>query len=306
MKLTTLFATTAAAALTFQLVTSETGSNSFQGGTLGASPSGRVTYSASDEIQWVLNEDGSLVDRRTLRYLNIENGYFVLTETRQSSFSIESDSLAFNGIPGFGICPLSGAVAFRGNCTEYTSVSLLVVGARECVDYHPGHDKKVNCNKNSTRPSTKPSSTHRLKPSYNVTKRDERIVPVDLPIKGQLLTFTASRSGNWTLQGASIQKAGSSFVLSDQSGDFVTFQFQNDGSSLADSQGRGVVIRPNGDLAVVAPNGREQALPYFSTQDGFLTFKGDDVWWACPVRRGGYSISKTRCGKGEAFRIRVN
>ncbi|PVH14500.1 uncharacterized protein CXQ87_002641 [Candidozyma duobushaemuli] len=132
-----IFATAAAAASTFQIMTMRSGTP-YQGGRLGSS-SGSVVYNGGSEIKFVLNDDGSLADKNSEKYLAVEDGWFVFTDSPQKDFSLDADRLAYKDTPSFGICPdEDGKISFNGTCGNYTGVAFQAVGKKFTLGYHPG------------------------------------------------------------------------------------------------------------------------------------------------------------------------
>lgn len=156
MKLS-LFATAAAAALTFQIMTMRSGTP-YQGGHLGSS-SDKVVYGAGSEIKFVLNGDGSLADKNLKKYLVVEDGKFVLSDKAQRDFTLNADRLAYKGAPSFGICPDDGdTIEFNGTCSNYTGLALQAVDKSFSLGYHPG-SLDLPWDKSSTAASTETPHT---------------------------------------------------------------------------------------------------------------------------------------------------
>lgn len=314
MKLSILYATTAAAALTFQIMTLRSGTP-YQGGRLGLS-SGQVVYAGGSEIKWVLNDDGSLADKNSKKYLTVEDGWFVFSDTAEKTFSLDADRLAYNDEPSFGICPDDhGRVQFNGTCSDYTGVALQAVGKKFSFGYHPDRFHWPGEEPESSSASESPHTTiAKREPTnaggaiYDPLNTNPASIQEPKPKNGEEFSLTVSKNRGWFWHWTKIKKFDLHphvYSLSRKSGKEVKFLFQDDGKSLTDSDGRDVIVRDNGEMGEVAPDGHEKALPYFDVKNGYLLFNGDSWWWACPNDVDDLYVSKKECENGKAFNFRV-
>lgn len=303
MKLSFLFASVAAAAQTFQITVVRSGTP-YQGGMLGAS-SEKVVYGGGSEIQWVLNDDGSLADKNSEKYVAVEDGWLVLSDTAQKSFSLNADRLAYNDAPSFGICPDDqDGVQFNGTCSNYTGVALQAISKKFTLDYHPDGIQFPG----------KPTSTSEQGPS-SVTNFDNSstlrttIAKRDFGNGGGVISATFStpprqkgtdyllmtaKSRGWLWHWLTLKKVDSHpevFSVSRNEGKEVRFSFEENGV-MYDMDGKRLIVRENGEFGEVKEG--EEPLTGFLQDGVLLLYKGDPWFYACQKAEDELYVYKTK------------
>ncbi|QEL63027.1 hypothetical protein CJJ09_005220 [Candidozyma auris] len=96
------------------------------------------------------------------------------------------------------------------------------------------------------------------------------------------------------------------FAVGGDEGKDLVVNFQDDGTSLVDEDGRGVKHDSNtGEVGSVAPFGREPATPGFGINGDHLVFEGRDDWKACPSGPDKFSLSDGDCEGGTNIVLQV-
>lgn len=258
------------------------------------------------EIDYVLNGDGSLVDTKSKKYLNVaDNGYFVLSDKSQTGYSIVDDYLAYKGKSAFGVCG-SAKVAYDGSCDGYTGVAMSVQGKKDVSD--------VSLVKSSSTTSTATTKAHSTTTSVTTTKgittppATTTQKSTATPVANKKFSLIAIHSGS-AFQNAAIKKVDSHphvFSVGGTEGADLELTFQDDNSSLVDQNARGINLdAATGELGDVAPFGRAPATTGFSIVEGNLAYNGQQTWKACPSGENKFSLSNKDCTGGTGIALKV-
>lgn len=279
---------TALAGQSFSVVTVNSGSE-YQYLLLTNSDGSVVAGSSGSEIDFVLNADGSLVDTKSSKYLNVKDGNFVLSDTAQTGFSIEDDThLVYNSEDSFGVCS-DLKVAFDLSCDGFTGVLLHVESITDVDDVKPGSSDS------STTTTSESSAT------TSATTSDE-ITP------GKKFGLVVINSGT-QFQNVPIKKDTSHphvFSVGGDAGSDLQLAFSDDKSSLVDQDGTAINLdQSTGELGDVAPFGREPATTGFSIVDGYFAYNGDQGWRACPSGENIFSLANSDCTGGTDIALKV-
>lgn len=124
-----LLTSVAAAATSFNILSVRSGTP-YDGGAV-TTKNGNVIYGGGGQSQnavFVLNDDGSLQEKQSQEYLTVDGQWFVTTKDPDTSFSLDTNRVAYKKQPSFGICPNDdGKIQFEGHCSDYVGVALQVV-----------------------------------------------------------------------------------------------------------------------------------------------------------------------------------
>lgn len=274
---------TALAAQGFNVVTIRSGSQ-YQYQSLSTQDS-KVIIGSDQGINFVLNDDGSLGDTTTNKYLNIKDGQFVVGDSAQTGFSILDGHLVYNNEDNFLVCPSDNTVVFNAGCDGSLGIALRVINQSEVDEFKP----------------TEPTTTAEAPKPTETASNDEIVA-------GKQFHLLAIHSGS-QFQYVPIKKVDSHphvFSVGGDEGDDLTVSFQDDKTSLVDSTGRGVNWDSNtGEVGNVAPFGRAPATQGFSISDGDLTLNGQQNWRACPSGPNKWSLATNDCVGGTGLALMV-
>ncbi|QWW25435.1 hypothetical protein CA7LBN_004322 [Candidozyma auris] len=218
-------------------------------------------------ISFVLNDDGSLVDAPAQKYVNFESDPAFLGSDHITGFSISDGKLQYNGASKWYGCPtINNALGYDTGCQDRSGVDLVVFNEAECDNVYPGAPKSQFYLKAWSEEGDQFSNT---------------------PIK-------------------KVDSHPHVFAVGGDEGKDLVVNFQDDGTSLVDEDGRGVKHDPNtGEVGSVAPFGREPATPGFGINGDHLVFEGRDDWKACPSGPDKFSLSDGECVGGTNIVLQV-
>lgn len=318
---------TALAAQGFGVVTIRSGSEyQYQG--LTVSDSKVVVGNSGKQIAFVLNDDGSLGDSNSNKYLNINDGNFVLSSSPQKGFAIKDSHLVYNSGDSFIVCPSDKTVEFNGKCNGGLGVALRVVSQTTVNTFNPSGS--VTPSSTAQKPSVSQSSTQ--KPTSTVSAKATSLVSTKPTTLVSSTVTSSTKASPQSTQGASVITPGKKFHLvainsgskfqyaaikkvdshphvfsvGGNEGQDLTLSFQDDKTSLVDLTGRGINLDSNtGELGNVAPFGRAPATPGFSIVDGDLAFGGKQAWKACPSGGDKYSLANNDCTGGTGIALKL-
>lgn len=264
-------------------------------------------------LDLVLNDDGTLADKTSKKYLNAKDGSLVsLSSTAQKGFAISNTALTLDGTEPFVVC--SGKLADGKACSDGVSVRLRVVSEKDSDNYHPGSGTTTSSTAAPTTLVTKTSAaastTHLTKTSASAstTSATASLATDGTITPGKKFGVIAIHSGS-DVQNAGIKQVADHphvFSVGGTEGSDLTISFADDKTSLVDSNGRGVnVDSSTGEVGSVAPFGRAPATTGFSISDqGHLTFDKSENFFACPSGNG-YSLTEKSCENGISIALRV-
>lgn len=252
-------------------------------------------------LDLVLNDDGSLADKVSKKYLNVNDGKEVsLTSTAQKGFAVKDLELTFNGAQPFVVC--SSKLATGKACSDSVGVGLRVVVEKSSDNYYP-----------DSAATTTIASTTKVNPTTLVTKTATSATAASTSspatvTAGKKFGVIAIHSGS-DVQNAAIKQVPDHphvFSVGGSQGSDLTVAFQDDKVTLVDANGRGVNVDPyTGEVGSVAPFGRAPATSGFSvSNDGHLTFSNSEGFYACPSGNG-YSLSDKSCTGGISIALKV-
>lgn len=255
-------------------------------------------------LDLVLNDDGSLADKESKKYLNVkENSEVSLTSTSQKGFAIKNSALTFDGTEPFVVC--SAKLAEGNACSDSVGVRLRVVSEKDADNYYPSSDSTSTAPHSTTlvtKTATAAAATTTTAAAAASLATDGTITP------GKKFGLIAIHSGSEVQNSGVMQVSEHPHVFSvgGSQGSDLTISFEDDKTSLVDSNGRGVnVDSSTGEVGSVAPFGRAPATTGFSiSSEGHLTFDHSEDFYACPSGNG-FSLSDKSCEGGISIALRV-
>lgn len=293
---------TALAAKSFGVITIHSGSQ-YQNAGLSLSGS-EVAVGSGKYLELVLNDDGSLADKVSGKYLNVKDGEKVsLTSTAQKGFSISSSALTYDGHQLFEVC--SSKLAYGDACSDGVGVALRVVSEESSDNYYPGSSSASSSATSTSTTSTNTPTTLVTKTASTTTAATSTAAGVTA---GKKFGVIAIHSGS-DVQNAGIKQVPEHphvFSVGGTDGSDLYLSFQDDKTSLVDGNGRGVNVDSNtGEIGSVAPFGRAPATTGFSiSEDGDLSFDESEGFYACPSGKA-YSLSNKSCEGGISIALKV-
>lgn len=293
----------AAAATSFGAVTIRSGSQ-YQYATIVSGDS--VTVGSGDSVEFVLNNDGSLVDAKTNKYLNVDdNKNIVELDKPLKKFSIEGTNLYYDGKQVFSVNP-DGQKLTVGSGDNTVGVNIYITGKKEVDDITP-KEEKTSSTKSAS--ATKTKSASKATKTATATKTESKSTATAAADTSKDVKFgVVSIASGTKFQYAAIKKVESHphvFSVGGDEGSDVSFTLKTD-TSLVDQDGRGVYWdSKTGELGNVAPFGRQAATTGFSIKDGHLVLDGKDNWKACPSGDNKYSLANNDCTGGTGIALHV-
>lgn len=96
------------------------------------------------------------------------------------------------------------------------------------------------------------------------------------------------------------------FSVAGNEGYEVSLTLASDGT-MTDQSGRGIFVDPNtGEIGNVDPWGQQQKTSNFANNNGWLTYKGSDCFYACPSGDNKWSLtSKGGCTGGTQIKLQI-
>lgn len=229
---------------------------------------GTVILGSDAGINFVLNDDGTLVDGPALKYININRDLAELGDSRLEGFSIKDGKLYLNGDNEWYGCPKDGdALGYKTLCDDKQQIDLKLENVKtDCDNVYPGDDKNSFQLKAWSTDSDKFQNT---------------------PIK-------------------KVDEHPHVFSVGGDKGKDLEVHFSGDDGSLSDQNGRGVNHDPaTGEVGNSAPFGRGKPTPGFSIDGDHLIFEGKDNWRACPSSDSEYSLANNDCVGGTPIVLQV-
>jgi hypothetical protein len=284
----------------------------------------RLLIGSDDAAEFILNDDKTLVDKNTGKYITIADGNF-LTEADESirKFDIQDNFHLVRHIitnQDFYGCYLpDGTFGVKvEKCSAGSPIELKVNGAKEVDNFYP-HKSSTLVTKTVTPPPeqpTKPTEAPQEKPTKTPQEKPTK-APQEKPTKAPAqpselecsFGLIAIHSGS-NVQNAPIKKVDSHlhvFSVGGSEGKAVTLTLKEDGS-LVDQDGVGIFVDPNtGEFGDINPNpwGTEKPVTGFSLKDGHLLYQGKDNWSACPSAPDKYSLANNNCIGGTSIVLKV-
>lgn len=303
----------ALAAKGFSVVTIRSGSQyQYQGLTLSGDKV--IVGSSGQQINFVLNDDTTLADSKSDKYLNIVNSDFVLSSTPQKGFAIQDEHLVYDSKDSFSVCPSDNIVEFAGTCEGGLGIALRVMESTTVAECKPGASSSVESTSTESTSSavTSHSKSHHttLTTSYtsSVSTSSASSSAASDIIPGKNFTLVAIHSGT-EFQYVPIKNVPSHphvFSVGGDEGSNLVVSFQDDKTSLVDLTGRGVNWdSKTGELGLVAPFGRQAATTGFSIINGDLALDGKQEWRACPSGTDRWSLATNDCTGGTGIALKV-
>lgn len=288
----------AVAAKTFSVITIRSGSE-YQYASLNAD-NGAISVGASGDntIQFILNDDGSLVDHNTGKYVSVSNSQVVESDTASHDIAIsEYDHLVYKGKEVFTVD--NGKLAVDVG----TGVALKLVDEQNAANYYP------QATQTTIAPTTLATKTTTTTAGAKTTTAAPAPKPDQAPSANNGAKFgLISIASGTQFQNAAIKKVDSHphvFSVGGSDGKDVVLTLQSDGS-LVDQDGRGIYLdTQTGELGNVAPFGRQAATKGFSINDGHLLWDGKDNWKACPSGPDTFSLANNDCIGGTGIVLHV-
>ncbi|SGZ50157.1 CIC11C00000003305 [Sungouiella intermedia] len=260
-----------------------------------------VVGSKGDTVDFVLNDDGTLGDTASKKWLTVKDSNFVLSDKSQDGFAINNGQLVYQSKANFGVCPSDNHIEYGGSCEGGLGLVLKVVGQKTVDTFTTGSsDTSTTTSKSTSKPTS--TCTDDNNSGSGPTEAPSDVVP------GKKFTLVAIHSGS-QFQYTPIKKVDSHphvFSVGGDEGSNLEVSFQDDKTSLVDSSGRGINLdSQTGELGNVAPFGRAPATPGFSIVDGDLAYNGGQGWSACPSGENKYSLALSECTGGTGIALKV-
>lgn len=237
---------------------------------------GTVTLGSDAGIDFVLNDDGTLVDGPAKKYINFNRDLAELSDSRLEGFSIKHGKLYFNGHNQWYGCPKDGdAVGFKTLCDDRKRINLKLENVKtNCDNVYPGDDDDDDDDDDKDNFQLKAWSTESDKfQNTPIMKVDEH---------------------------------PHVFSVGGDKGKDLEVHFSGDDGSLSDQDGRGVNHDSDtGEVGNSAPFGRGKPTPGFSIDGDHLIFEGKDNWRACPSSESEYSLANNDCVGGTPIVLQV-
>lgn len=258
------------------------------------------------EAKLVLNDDGTLGETSSNKYLTVgDKGAIVLSSKPQKGFSVDGQYLEYDGKQEFAVCPDNKLSFGEDICSGSLGISLRVMSQKDAPEFKPGSSETPSTTTCTTKAAaTTTTKTEPTKPAEPKAPSAQTAANVE---PGKKFGIIAIASGS-QVQNAAIKQVDSHphvFSVGGNEGNDLTLSFQDDKTSLVDSNGRGVNLDSNtGEVGSVAPFGRAPATTGFSIADGELTFDNSKDFYACPSGNG-YSLSHKECVGGTGIGLKV-
>lgn len=248
-----------------------------------------VVGNAGTEIDFVLNDDGSLVDTESQKYLIINSDNdMVLSDAAQTGFALNSDHLLYKKRSEFGV---DSQQRLTFNETHSVGVLLRAMNVTDHADVFPKDASS------SVVSSTVVSST--------VVSTATSAAPTETATGFELLATSSDK----LFHNTPIRRVESHlhvFSVGGTEGDVLVLKFNAGSTSLGDQTGRGVNLDSStGELGDVAPFGREAATTGFSISNGLFAYDGKTKWRACPSAVDKYSLTNGDCVGGTGITLKV-
>jgi hypothetical protein len=263
---------------------------------------GQLLVGSGEATEFILNDDKTLVDKKTGKYVTIGNGNF-LYEADESirKFVIQDDYylvLEIEPNQGFYACyqPDNTYGIKVEKCSAGDPVALKVNGAKEADNYYPHRSTTLTTKTTTPPPKEKPTEPPKEKPAPPSKEEGS-------------FGLIAIHSGS-DVQNAAIKKVDSHlhvFSVGGNEGKDVSLTLKEDGS-LVDQDGVGIFVDPNtGEFGDINPNswGNEKPVTGFSIKDGHLLYQGKENWSACPSAPDKYSLANNDCVGGTGIVLKV-
>lgn len=251
-----------------------------------------ASTSSGDGPTFVLNDDGSLVDSSSKKYITINDKKdFVQTDKADKQFSIsEGTNLAYKKSTTFAV-----ASDKKINIGSGSNVVLYLAGQKDASNIYPGGATSTSAAPKSSA-TPKATSTAAAKPTSSPAPAGETKFGV------------VSVASGTKFQYAAIKKVDSHphvFSVGGDEGKDLELTLKSDGT-LVDQDGRGIFLdTKSGELGDVAPFGRQAATNGFSIKDSHLVHDGKDNWKACPSGDNKFSLANNDCTGGTAIALHV-
>lgn len=121
------------AAKTFSVITIRSGSK-FQYLSI-SSVDGRIYVGGNSNIDFLLNDDDSLTNTRTGKFINVEHNFLIEADEAIAKFKIQDNYLYSLNTQGFYACPIDDDSYYLGllECNKGTPIALRVGDVTEVV-----------------------------------------------------------------------------------------------------------------------------------------------------------------------------
>ncbi|PVH18324.1 uncharacterized protein CXQ87_001245 [Candidozyma duobushaemuli] len=227
---------------------------------------GRLTLGDDAGIDFVLNDDGSLVDGPSKKYINFKSDLAELGDDHLKGFSVKDNKLRYDDKNEWYGCPKDdSALGFKTGCDDKQEIDLELENVKECDNNYPDERDLFFLRAWSTK-SDKFQNTPIMK----------------------------------------VDEHPHVFSVGGDKGKDLNLYFFDDKGSLADQDNRGVNHdSKTGEVGNVAPFGRSGATPGFSIDGDHLVFEGNDNWRACPSGDDEYSLADNDCTGGTPIVLQV-
>lgn len=286
-------AAVASAAKTFSLVTIRSGSNLQYASVYNKDD--KVYLGSGDSISFVLNDDGSLTDKKTGKQVSASNKLIVEGTQKDTKFGISNEHLTYGGKEVFVACHGAGntyQLALDGGCSNSVGVALSVQGLQD----------------SGSKPTTVTTSTKPKPTAKPTTAAPPKATNQPAPPAASKKDFglVAIRSGT-KFQHNAIKKVASHphvFSVGGTEGEDLKLTLNADGT-LVDQNGRGIIIRPSGEFGDVSPWGDEASTKGFAIKDSNLVLNGKQDWKACPSGENKFSLAVNDCTGGTGIALLV-
>lgn len=259
-----LLATTLAAqAVSFIIIRS---GSQYQFSSISRSGDQIIAGSTGEQLNFVLNDDGSLLDKNSGKYATISsNGDFTLGSSAVEGFSIDNENLEYSNKEEFGVSD-DGKITFGGNTGGLGIALLARVLSSE---------------------STSPSTT-----ALATTSTNQPASP-SAAADGQAISVMLIRSGSqW--QYATLSDQGGK-VYAAGNGNKLDLILKNDGSLYDETSGLYVTVASSGNVTLGAT-----AFKGFSILNGRLEYSNKESFGVQP---DGQLVFGNNLGVGVALRV---
>lgn len=281
----------ASAAKSFNLVTIRSGSNLQYASVY--NKDGNVLLGSGDSLEFVLNDDGSLIDKASGKQISAnDQKYIVEGSQKDTNFAIKDNHLAYGGKEVFVACPSADntyQLALSGFCKQPVGVALRVEGLKD-IDTPP----KTVTPTTTVKAASTPAPKDNKKPEAPSDKEEKTF------------GLVAVRSGT-KFQYNPIKKVESHphvFSVGGTEGEDVKLTLKKDGT-LVDQNGRGILVRSSGEFGDVSPWGDENPSKGFAIKDSNLEFNGKQEWKACPSGENQFSLAVNDCTGGTGIALHI-
>ncbi|ODV66709.1 hypothetical protein HYPBUDRAFT_153424 [Hyphopichia burtonii NRRL Y-1933] len=286
----------AAAAKSFGAVSTHSGSD-YQYASVTKSGNS-ITLNKGDQVEFILNDDKSLVDAKTKKYISLDsNKNLVESDKADKKFALTSSSsgnglssLTYDNKQQFSVNTKSKDLNIA-SASDNLGVGILVSGIKDVDNVYP---------------STSTATTKDAKKDSKTTKASEPTWAVDQKNEYQFGVVSIHTGSKF--QYAAIKKVDSHphvFSVGGDEGKDVTLTLRSDGT-LYDQDQKGIYVDPKtGEFGNVAPFGRQAPSKGFKIKDGHLTYNGKDNWSACPSGDNKFSLANNGCTGGTGIALKV-